>query len=738
MLVHQWESIRGFVIPIYVVELHVPSQLQKVVESLDSLQKAKEKKTVQFTSPCEPTLDPSLTEARMWADNLIVTQSSVYIDLNAAAQVQPMLKGTPHALKKPSTSWRQKLQIRRPIPRAAKDKPNASPSPSSLQPSSKQANTVPEPVNSPRSPLTRSQSSPSTKSAVPITPSSSQPSEGPKPISVEKRQAQPSSVATGRRTKSRSQPLNPTQVDLDDFHDFDVLDLGQPQIRQLDAFGSDVDENVENENNDFNVDEQEEFAEVSLDDKSNDNEVLDELDLELDTEQRMRLGHVHTYGSQGHVIVSKMAKRIHASVLVDKSTWMMRRHSGKHICGRTDSNKSASSRWVASNLLSYYRANSNATVKNMEDFIMTNYGVKVPKHTLWRAKKLMKIQGIIKALKNVMPQASRRICVLHVYKNFAAHYPGAWFHCFFYIAANAYSSFVHLKAMDKIKQKEPAAYQWLRDNEPLEHWARFKFDANLKSADDTNNFVESFNNAISKLRGKPMLTMLEEIRKLVGAKFDKRFQNASCWEGQVTPFVEKKLRLVEQDARNCLRVVHTGQGEFDVVEGCTNFTVKLKEHFCNCKKWQITGLPCKRSARCILRMKGQLEDYCAPWFSTDNYRKLYENIIHPLSDPCMWEDINLPTLDLVVELRKRGRLEKHNRRESASWAPVPQPDGQATRHFSGTKRDESGRLLEKYKKKRKTSTKPVRRPRKTLCTTGTSAGTSDPTSTATEAPPNPI
>jgi len=36
--------------------------------------------------------------------------------------------------------------------------------------------------------------------------------------------------------------------------------------------------------------------------------------------------------------------RIHASVLVDKSTWMIRRHSGKHICGKTEGNKSASSR----------------------------------------------------------------------------------------------------------------------------------------------------------------------------------------------------------------------------------------------------------------------------------------------------------------------------------------------------------------------------------------------------------
>ncbi|KAJ8434032.1 hypothetical protein Cgig2_001225 [Carnegiea gigantea] len=44
----------------------------------------------------------------------------------------------------------------------------------------------------------------------------------------------------------------------------------------------------------------------------------------------------------------------------------------------------------------------------------------------------------------------------------------------------------------------------------------------LKVDDNTNNFVESFNNAIVKHRGKPTYTILEEIRKLIGARFDKR------------------------------------------------------------------------------------------------------------------------------------------------------------------------------------------------------------------------
>ncbi|KAJ8438843.1 hypothetical protein Cgig2_023035 [Carnegiea gigantea] len=128
-------------------------------------------------------------------------------------------------------------------------------------------------------------------------------------------------------------------------------------------------------------------------------------------------------------------------------------------------------------------------------------------------------KGIIKALRTAMPTASRRTCVIHYYKNFALLYPGAWwFHAFFYIAANAYAQFAHEKAMEKIREKDPGAYHWLRDNEKLELWARFKFDTNIKCDDNTNNFVESFNHAITKFRNLPILTMLKEIRKLIGSR----------------------------------------------------------------------------------------------------------------------------------------------------------------------------------------------------------------------------
>ncbi|KAJ8430019.1 hypothetical protein Cgig2_008458 [Carnegiea gigantea] len=129
-----------------------------------------------------------------------------------------------------------------------------------------------------------------------------------------------------------------------------------------------------------------------------------------------------------------------------------------------------------------------------------------------------KPRGIIKVLRTAMPTASRRTCVIHYYKNFTSLYLGARFHAFFYIAVNTYAPFVYEKAIGKIREKDPGVYHWLRDNEKLELWARFKFDTNLKCDDNTNNFVESFNHAIVRFRGLPILTMLEEIRKLIGSR----------------------------------------------------------------------------------------------------------------------------------------------------------------------------------------------------------------------------
>lgn len=98
--------------------------------------------------------------------------------------------------------------------------------------------------------------------------------------------------------------------------------------------------------------------------------------------------------------------RIHASVMVDKITWMLRSLTGNHTCPRRESNNNASSRWVANHLLTEFRSYHDMTVEVMQDRIMTKFGLHIEDYTCWRAKKIMKqiVEGKYDDGYKVLPQ----------------------------------------------------------------------------------------------------------------------------------------------------------------------------------------------------------------------------------------------------------------------------------------------------------------------------------------------
>ncbi|KAJ8452585.1 hypothetical protein Cgig2_004921 [Carnegiea gigantea] len=127
------------------------------------------------------------------------------------------------------------------------------------------------------------------------------------------------------------------RVDLSCLHDFDVHSLYQPQIAEANVFHNDVEENLgeaDDEESDQDDRKDSDFRDFLLDEENDlelENESLDDIDLETDTQLLFKQGKLWTRSSDE--------------------------------------------------------------------------------------------KGIIKALKNVMLQASRRICVLYFYKNFASNYP---------------------------------------------------------------------------------------------------------------------------------------------------------------------------------------------------------------------------------------------------------------------------------------------------------------------------
>ncbi|XP_021741298.1 uncharacterized protein LOC110707579 [Chenopodium quinoa] len=77
-----------------------------------------------------------------------------------------------------------------------------------------------------------------------------------------------------------------------------------------------------------------------------------------------------------------------------------------------------------------------------------------------------KMKGVESALFEVFSRATRRVCCHHVYSNCkTAGWSGTEFHKLFWIAANAYNSYVYDKAMSKIKKYDAKAFQNLTDIE---------------------------------------------------------------------------------------------------------------------------------------------------------------------------------------------------------------------------------------------------------------------------------
>uniref|UniRef100_A0A803MXC0 Uncharacterized protein n=1 Tax=Chenopodium quinoa TaxID=63459 RepID=A0A803MXC0_CHEQI len=58
------------------------------------------------------------------------------------------------------------------------------------------------------------------------------------------------------------------------------------------------------------------------------------------------------------------------------------------------------------------------------------------------------------------------------------------------------------------------AVKWFQEVGPLDTWTRLKFDPTLKSDENTNNFVESFNSTIGVDRTYPILTLLEGMKRI--------------------------------------------------------------------------------------------------------------------------------------------------------------------------------------------------------------------------------
>lgn len=272
----------------------------------------------------------------------------------------------------------------------------------------------------------------------------------------------------------------------------------------------------------------------------------------------------------------------------------------------------------------------------------------------------MSLQGLVETFKQLMPTADHRFCVRHMYANFNIMFKGKDLKDLMWSAARAYTVAGWEENMNKIKGKNADAYEWLMRESPSV-WCRSMFSPRAKSDMLANNVSESFNHYIREARDKPIITMLEMIRRQLMSRYEEKRSWILTCNGTLCPKIQKIIEEMKVEARNC-EVAYAGNHIYEVWHGVRTLVVDLANHTCVCRKWDVTGIPCAHAVAAIMSAKRQPESYVNECYNRDSYMRAYAPIIHPIPDQTEWVHTEFDPIVPPPLRRPPGRPKKARRR----------------------------------------------------------------------------
>jgi hypothetical protein len=237
----------------------------------------------------------------------------------------------------------------------------------------------------------------------------------------------------------------------------------------------------------------------------------------------------------------------------------------------------------------------------------------------------------------VMPMVDHRICVRHLYANFRdiGGHRGLALKERLWAATSLYTEYEFTEHMEELKKMDEKAYEFLSEVDPST-WSRAWFSDYPKSDLLVNNICECWNSYILKARDKPILTMLEMIRKKLIRRYQAKREGIEKLSGRLCPRIAAKMEAIGLVTVNCI-AAYVGEGMFEV--NCPNnrqFVVDLGIRRCGCRQWEITGLPCPHAVAAILYDCRDPEDYVDECFTIEVYKKAYAPIIYPMPSEEQW------------------------------------------------------------------------------------------------------
>ncbi|GKA37526.1 splicing factor [Tanacetum coccineum] len=163
----------------------------------------------------------------------------------------------------------------------------------------------------------------------------------------------------------------------------------------------------------------------------------------------------------------------------------------------------------------------------------------------------------------------------------------------------------HKGLIEEIKLLDVAAFNWLVERNP-NSWSRTYLEMDRCTAAFENGISESFNSRILGARGKPIITMLEDIRIYLMQRMWHLNKKASELEDTITPSIRRQLEHLKIKQIFWL-VFPSAFQEVEVRRCDEDYGVNLNTRKCSCRMWELSGTPCVHAVAAYTHMKMEHE-----------------------------------------------------------------------------------------------------------------------------------
>ncbi|XP_066161061.1 uncharacterized protein [Oryza sativa Japonica Group] len=272
-----------------------------------------------------------------------------------------------------------------------------------------------------------------------------------------------------------------------------------------------------------------------------------------------------------------------------------------------------------------------------------------------------KQKGLIPAVQQIFPDSEHRFCVRHLYSNFQVHFKGENLKNQLWACARSSSEVEWNANMEEMKSLNQDAYEWLQKMPP-KTWVKAYFSEFPKCDILLNNNCEVFNKYILEARELPILSMFEKIKsQLISRHYSKQKEVAEQWHGPICPKIRKKV-LKNADMANTCYVLPAGKGIFQVEDRNFKYIVDLSAKHCDCRRWDLTGIPCNHAISCLRSERISAESILPPCYSLEAFSRAYAFNIWPYNDMTKWVQVNGPEVKPPIYEKKVGRPPKSRRK----------------------------------------------------------------------------